>query len=142
MTKVTGQCLCGAAGYAAEIENLHVDTCHCSMCRRWSSGPYFAVTCPGSAVTVNGGENITAYQSSDWAERCFCSKCGSALFYRLRDQSIYALSAGTLDSTVALEFTSQIFIDEKPGYYDFANDTKKMTGAEFMAAVSGNAPQD
>jgi len=30
-------------------------------------------------------------------------------------------------------FTSEIFIDEKPDYFSFANDTKKMTGAEVFA---------
>ena len=29
-----------------------------------------------------------------------------------------------------LEFDHQIFIEEKPGYYDFANETKNMTGEE------------
>ncbi len=35
--------------------------------------------------------------------------------------------------------TSQIFIDEKPAYYDFANKTHNMTGAEVFAAF---APPD
>ena len=44
-------------------------------------------------------------------------------------------------STIAsgYAFTSQIFIDEKPAYYDFANKTHNMTGAEVFAAF---APPD
>ena len=34
--------------------------------------------------------------------------------------------------------TSQIFIDEKPAYYDFANKTKNMTGAEVFAAFGAS----
>ena len=33
-----------------------------------------------------------------------------------------------------LVFTRQIYIDEKPDYYDFANETVKQTGTEAMAA--------
>jgi hypothetical protein len=32
-----------------------------------------------------------------------------------------------------LVFDRQIFIDEKPEYYSFANETKNMTGAEVFA---------
>lgn len=36
----------------------------------------------------------------------------------------------------------QIFIDEKPSYYDFANDTVKMTGAEFITMMTAGAKKD
>ncbi|OAV22814.1 Gfa-like protein [Moraxella catarrhalis] len=32
---------------------------------------------------------------------------------------------------------SQIFIDKKAGYYELANDTPKLTEAEFIAMVTG-----
>ena len=32
-----------------------------------------------------------------------------------------------------LRFKSQIFIDEKPDWYTFANETENMTGAEVFA---------
>lgn len=33
----------------------------------------------------------------------------------------------------AFTFQEQIFVDEKPADYDFANDTPKLTGAEVFA---------
>ena len=39
------------------------------------------------------------------------------------------VSAEAFDDTSGFAFTSQIFVDEKPAYYDFANKTKSMTGA-------------
>ena len=51
----------------------------------------------------------------------------------------YDVSAEAFDDRAGYAFTSQIFIDEKPAYYDFANKTHNMTGAEVFAAF---APPD
>ena len=45
------------------------------------------------------------------------------------------LSAGLFQDQ-GFELTGQIFIDEKPALYDFRNDTRKLTGAEVMAAFA------
>ncbi|WP_286220121.1 GFA family protein [Marinobacter apostichopi] len=121
-----GKCLCGAVEVVA-AEHQDVGLCHCSMCRRWSGGPMFAVHC-GSEVSFNGQEP-SRYRSSDWAERGFCSLCGTHLFYRLLPTDEYVLPAGLFqDREFAL--SSEVFIDEKPGYYELKNDTRKMTGEQ------------
>lgn len=135
---VTGQCLCGAVKFTAEIARREVDACHCGMCRRWSAGPYIGIGHDGP-VTFEGAGCIGLYKSSDWAERGFCKVCGSSLFYHLLGTDHYSFSAGALDDQSGLALTAQIFIDEKPAYYDFANDTPKLTGAEVFAAFSGSA---
>ena len=84
-------------------------------------------------IQIEGEANITVYRSSEWAERAFCNTCGSNLFYRLVDSGDHFICAGILDDPAKLELTSQVFIDEKPAFYEFANDTKKMTGAEVFA---------
>ena len=76
------------------------------------------------------------YASSDWAERGFCRKCGSHLFYRLTGSGRYMVPPGLLD--VDFVFDHQVFIDEKPGYYSFANETENLTGEELFAKY---APQ-
>jgi len=73
------------------------------------------------------------YKSSDWAERGFCGNCGTNLFYRLVESDVHVMSPGSLDDQSELSLTSQIFIDEKPDWYEFANETEKMTGAEVFA---------
>ncbi len=83
-----------------------------------------------------GADDVSVYPSSDWGERCFCRKCGSALFWRMPDGPHYAISAGALDDASEFAFGTQIFIDEKPAFYDFANDTPKLTGAEVAAMFS------
>ncbi|MGW8205861.1 MAG: hypothetical protein ACWGMY_02740 [Hyphomicrobiaceae bacterium] len=46
------------------------------------------------------------------------------------------------DEKSALKFALQIFVDEKPSYYDFANDTVKMTGLEFIVMMTAGDKKD
>jgi hypothetical protein len=127
----SGNCLCGKVTIKTEQMNTDVGACHCSMCRKWSAGTYLAVDC-GVEAEVDGQEFLGLYQSSDWAERGFCKECGTSLFYRLKATNQLIASASIFDDK-EFHFHHQIFIDEKPNYYEFANDTKNMTGAEVMA---------
>lgn len=136
-TVVKGCCLCKAVSIStANMSNL-VGACHCGMCRKWGGGALLVVEC-GSDVSFEGVENIGVYQSSEWAERGFCQKCGSHLFYRLKQNNQYFIPAGLFDNSegLGLIFEHQVFIDEKPEYYSFANETKNMTGAELFAQFS------
>ena len=129
---VKGSCLCGAVSLSTTSMNHHVAACHCSICRKWGGGPLLAVEC--ESVSFEGEENIGVYQSSEWAERGFCNKCGSHLFYRLKPpKHLYYIPVGIFDKSEGLVFTHQVFIDEKPEYYSFANETKNLTGAEIFA---------
>lgn len=137
-SKATGRCLCGAVTITLTGEQKDVGVCHCNMCRRWGSGPNMAIEV-GKDIEIDGREHVTAYRSSEWAERAFCSKCGSNLYYRVIDADDYVICAGILEDQGSLVLTSQIFIDSKPEFYEFANDTKNMTGAEVFAIY---APSD
>ena len=64
------------------------------------------------------------------------SNAARRLFYRLVGHNGHFVSAEALDDTSGFALTHQIFIDEKPAYYDFANKTKNMTGAEVFAAFA------
>ena len=130
--ELKGQCLCGAVAVTATHVGNSVGACHCDMCRRWSSGPFMAVDC-GRDVSITGEESITVYDSSAWAERGFCKTCGSNLFYRLKESGQHIFAAGVFESTPELTFDHQVFIDEKPPYYSFAEKTSDMTGAEVFA---------
>ena len=67
------------------------------------------------------------------AERGFCNKCGSHLFYRFKQNNQYYIPVGIFDNSEGLVFEHQVFIDEKPEYYSFSNETKNLTGAELFA---------
>lgn len=131
-TENTGSCLCGAVKITANRVHHSIGACHCGMCRKWTGGPLLAVDC-GSDVSFAGEENITVYNSSDWAERGFCKQCGSHLFYHLKEAEQYIMPVGLFDDTDGFSMDHQIFIDFKPPYYDFANETRMMTEAEVFA---------
>jgi len=133
-----GSCLCGAVGVVAKTMGKNVGVCHCSFCRKWTGGPLLAVDC-GTDVAFEGEENITTFDSSEWAERGFCKKCGSHVFYRLKESNQYIMPAGLFDDDKVFVLDHQIFIEEKPSYYSFANETTNMTGEEVFAQFSSSS---
>jgi hypothetical protein len=102
------------------------------MCQRWVGGPVVSVGCTPETV-FEGQDAIGVYPSSDWAERGFCKRCGSSLFYRMKSDGSYYLPVGLFDDTEGLTLANEIFIDRKPALYSFAEKTKQMTEAEVMA---------
>lgn len=128
-TQTSGQCLCGAVTVHVELEKASFDACHCSMCRRWGGGPLLAVGVE-DRMRMEGAENVSVYSSSDWAERGFCKHCGTHLFYRLKGEQLYSVPLGLIEGDLPWTFSEQIFIDEKPPCYEFANETHNMTAAE------------
>jgi len=129
-TSATGKCLCGAVKVSAKAASPNVGACHCSMCRTWGGGPLMAIDC-GTDVSIDGEDNISVFDSSAWAERGFCKKCGSHLFYRLKPTGQYIMPAGLFPDG-DLNFDHQVYIDEKPAYYDFGNKTENLTGAQVI----------
>ena len=130
-----GSCLCGTVKLTtATPDNSHVSACHCTTCRKWGGGPFLAVEC-GTGVEFDGCDSIGIYNSSDWAERGFCRECGTHLFYRLKDADFYALPVGLFEKANWV-LTDEVFIDEKPEFYSFAQETEKLTGAELFAKFS------
>jgi hypothetical protein len=137
MAELKASCLCGAVRLKATPVAAKLDACHCSMCQKWGGGPFLEVDCKAD-VTVEGEKNISVFSSSEWAERGFCSKCGSHLFYRLKQGDSWAIPVGLFDEAPAVDFQKQIFIDEKPPFYSFAEKTETMTGAEAFAQYTGD----
>ncbi len=130
-----GKCLCGNIHVKVVEMKTQVGTCHCKMCRRWGGGPLMTVDC-GTDVTFEGEENISVYDSSEWAERGFCKICGSHLFYKLKQSGLFVMPVGLFDGEERFVFDHQIFIDKKPAFYSFANVTNNMTEAEVFAKYS------
>jgi hypothetical protein len=96
----------------------------------------------GSAdVAWTGEDKITTYQSSDWAERGFCSVCGTSLFYRVTapgpHQGVCHLGFGTLDDPSGFDINIEYFIDRKPEAYTLAGDRETLTEAEVFAKFGG-----
>lgn len=130
MQNAKGQCLCAAVSFEAQgIETAH-HACHCSMCRRWAGGPVFAAHV--QSVEFKGEDALGIYESSQWAERGFCKKCGSNLFYRLKEGPVYLMSVGAFEEATAFKLAAEIYVDHQPSGYQFKGDLPRMTEEEFL----------
>ena len=124
----TASCLCGAVSLSIARRPDHFDACHCGMCRKWGGGPAIGFAC--ESLEVSDPQAVTVYDSSEWAQRAFCRHCGTHLYYRLKGKEMYFVPAGFFPGLTDVPFTEEIFIDDKPPYYAFANETGKLTGEE------------
>lgn len=120
-----GKCLCGAVSIEAK-DCSSVNACHCGMCRRWGGGPLLVVHA-GTDIKINQNTTLVRFNSSDWAERGFCNQCGTHLFYFLKPTNEYMLPVGLFQETSNFKFEQQIFIDKKPEFYEFSNQTENLT---------------
>ncbi len=128
---LTGRCLCGGVSITLNGTHKEIDVCHCSMCARWGGAMYAGLEAEEFSVTGEG--QITTYQSSEWAERAFCSKCGSNLWYRFKPTGNCTFLAGLFDVPEGMSIKQQIFVDEKPDWYDLAQASPMKTGAQIIA---------
>ena len=133
----TGSCICGAVTISVNVGNS-IGACHCDICRKWGGGPLLALD-GGDDVAFSGEASVATYPTTAWAKRAFCSKCGTHLYIRVNQSGRYILPAGLFDLDAGLEVDHQIFVDKRPSYYSFANDTREQTGAEVFAEFTSQS---
>lgn len=132
-----GGCLCGAVRFEIAVPEAKFSVCHCGMCRRWSAGPFMTVHCPGEATFANE-KGLAWYRGSSWAERGFCSRCGSSLFYRLSNQPeipYLAVSVEAFDEADDLTLDRHIYVDAQPKRYEFGDSRPRLSEAELLAEL-------
>src|SRR5690606_22005823 len=135
MPAATGRCLCGAVTFSVESFEKEHHVCHCGMCRRWAGGPVFATVASGGVF--GGEEHLGRYASADWAERGFCKRCGSSLFYRLKPKDVYVISVGAFDDATPFKAVCEIYVDAQPPGYALSGPLERLTEAETIARFMG-----
>ena len=126
-----GRCLCKAVTITLDVPHAEVDICHCKMCARWGGAFYAGIETDG--WKVSGEDLVAIYKSSDWAERAFCKTCGSNLWYEFLPTGNRTFLAGLFDLPDGLAIKHQIFVDEKPDWYDLVQNSPMKTDAEIIA---------
>lgn len=135
--KACGRCLCGDVTFEVTLSNKDVHICHCELCQKWAGGPGLSVHCQDDWV-IKDQDKVTWYDSSEWAQRGFCARCGTHLFFRLNDGSYHGVCAAALDSQEGFSIGMHIFIDKKPPYYDFTDQSPRLTKEEFLQMVGAS----
>lgn len=129
--------MCGAVRFSAVLTSHEFGACHCEMCRRWTGSALLGITVPVADVTWQGDDAIAKIQSSDWAERANCAKCGSPLFYHVTMDgpmsNTLELPIGLFDDANGLSFSNEIYIDHKPNSFAYTGDQTRLTRAETLA---------
>lgn len=136
--RASGGCLCGAVRFEAIGVHRHFHACRCRMCQRWGGGPGFAVET--QAVRFEDETMLERFDSSDWAQRGFCRRCGSNLFYFLKPTGQHMLQVGTFDDPTPFSMDAEIFVDNPGPDVRFAGDHPRQTAAEVIAASGVSVP--
>jgi len=94
--RMTGGCQCGRIRYVAEIDGDDAYLCHCRMCQRATGGVSIAFRNVTKAA-VTWEREPDRYRSSPFAQRGFCSTCGTPLTFEFDDGNNLDLTVGSFD---------------------------------------------
>jgi len=133
-----GGCLCGAVRYRASAAPLRGVICHCELCRRHSGAPCLAfVHFPVEAFEWLGAEP-SWYRSSQFAERGFCSTCGSTL--GMREDVLSGrvqVCVGSLDRPGAIQIHDHVWVGSRIPWFEVADHLPRF--AKSSSAVPSKA---
>jgi hypothetical protein len=120
----TGSCLCGGVTFELHGALRNSVACHCVQCRK-TSGHYVSATQVGAGqLKITKDTTLQWYRSSSLAERGFCGRCGSSLFWRHEgDNGATSVMSGTLDGASGITTEKHIFVADKGDYYTIADGT-------------------
>ncbi len=114
-----GGCLCGAVRYRSTTPPVRGVLCHCSMCRKHSGAPVLAfVHFPLESFRWLRGRP-TRHQSSKFAQRGFCSTCGSTITMHeevLRDR--VQVTVGSLDEPSRVRMDDHVWTEDQISWFE------------------------
>lgn len=138
VTKLNGNCLCGAVTVSAKPAETTMHVCHCDMCRAWTGTGLMAFQVNPGDLEMSGPVKTRA--TSGWAERAWCDDCGSSLYYRVTAPGPYEgtahVASGLFADAGGLKLTGELYVDKRPSGYEFAGELNGMTKAEVEAMFS------
>ena len=137
MATVNGQCSCGVVGFKLTTNELRAYQCHCSICRK-ASGSAFSTTLlapEAGFVWLRGVEQLTAYKKASGYQVNFCSRCGSPVPNRFRDQAFYCVPLGSLDGLPDVTIAAQLHLNSRARWDKDAPEGRKFSEMPSMAQL-------
>ena len=125
MTSTRGTCLCGDLQFEAQLPTQWVAHCHCSLCQRAHGAP--VVTWVGFQADqvhiVDPHARLQWYESTPGAERGFCRRCGTTLFFRSqRWAGELHIVRSNFDGPVDREPQMHVYFDTHAPWLPLADD--------------------
>ena len=126
-----GACLCGAVEFSASLPSKWCAHCHCSMCRKAHGAGY--VTWAGfdedQVTFVKGNKQLTWYESSPGAQRGFCRRCGSTMFFRSeRWAGELHIALACIDGAIDRTPQANVFFDRHVNWMPIDETLKQVDG--------------
>jgi len=90
-------------------------------------------------LSVTGAEHVGVFQSSEFAQRAFCNKCGSSLWYRLTAGKYVgntSIPVGLLDEPDGLVLSTEYFVECKNSTDELPDGRTQITGAEVEKIIA------
>jgi adenylate cyclase len=129
---ITGQCMCGKVRYESNQPPQWTGYCHCRMCQRANSAAVTVwIVFPQTAVKFPSVEP-TYVKSSPFAERGFCSTCGSPMTMRFPEEpnGILAFLSASLDQPENFAPTVHVGIESKMPWLHIHDDLPRSRSDE------------
>lgn len=112
MKLTTGQCLCSAVSFEADIRGRGLYRCHCSLCRRQSGAASNSATIIplASFRWLSGEQLIRSWVKSTGFRSDFCSVCGSPVPNQLRQSDQMWIPVGLLEDSSELRVVADMHV--------------------------------
>lgn len=139
-----GSCACQAVKFSIPEAPKTFHACHCTTCKAWSGGVLLSMEVGTNPTIDDPGKNVTEWESSEWARRGFCKKCGSSLYYKLVVpgplNGSYYFCPGGLEDWKDMKLAREMYIDAKPSGFCFQTgpDHVALTRAQVEAQFAEN----
>ena len=129
-----GSCYCGAVSLEATGQPEAMGYCHCGACRSYSGAPVAAFTLwkAGTVRVTKGEESLGRFQSSDFSERRYCTKCGGHVMVDHAGIGLVDLAAATIPS---LAFKPAVHLNYEETVLPMKDGLPKLR--DFPAEVGG-----
>lgn len=125
-TVLGGSCACGTVAFTLSSRPVLMSTCHCASCRK--SGASISVIVKRNAFRlVSGADAIVTCrpQAPHGNDRCFCSKCGTALGEVLSSEATFPVAANCFDDELGITNGFHAFVSEKPAWHAICDEARQ-----------------
>ena len=119
-----GRCGCNAVAYEVEDEFVVAFNCHCSNCRATTGSaflPWGEIEREKLRVTKGAG-SLMVIGDADAIHAMRCGKCGSLLYWTVRDGTYVRVAYGSLVDEPALKPTAHMFVGSKAAWHEIRDD--------------------
>jgi hypothetical protein len=101
-------------------------TCHCTRCRKLGASTFVFVKREAFTL-VAGAEFVATYSPEEPYKynRCFCSRCGTALGEITSTHESFPVAANCFDDELGMTNLFHEFVKEKPGWYGIGDEAKQ-----------------